>query len=54
MGLLNGLLSLPVAYARERGGTFVRLVRIGAGTISLVLGVALAGEFLSGGDLLGQ
>jgi len=54
MSLLSGLLSLPVAYARERGASFARQIRMVAGGISLVLGLALAGEIATGGDLLGQ
>jgi ABC-type nickel/cobalt efflux system permease component RcnA len=54
MTLLTGLLSLPVAYALERGTGFARQVRMAAGAISLVLGVALAGETLTGGALLGN
>jgi len=54
MSLLSGLLSFPVAYARERGAKFGGQVRLAAGAISLVLGLALAGEILSGGGLLGQ
>jgi hypothetical protein len=54
MTLLSGLLSLPVAYALQRGANFARLVRMAAGAISLVLGLALAGEIVAGGELLGR
>jgi len=54
MTLLSGLLSLPVAYARERGAAFARQVRMAAGAISLVLGLSLAGEIVAGGALLGD
>jgi hypothetical protein len=52
MTLLTGLLSLPVAYALHRGATFARQVRMAAGAISLVLGLALAGAIVTGGELL--
>jgi ABC-type nickel/cobalt efflux system permease component RcnA len=54
MSLLSGLLSFPVAYARERGAKFGGQVRLAAGAISLVLGLGLAGQIVSGGGLLGQ
>jgi ABC-type nickel/cobalt efflux system permease component RcnA len=54
MTLLSGLLSLPVSYALHRGATFARQVRIAAGAISLVLGLALAGEIVTGDELLGD
>ena len=54
MTLLTGLLSLPLAYARERGPAFVGQVRMVVGGISLVLGLVLAGQIVSGGDLLGR
>lgn len=53
MTLLSGLLSLPVAYALERGAGFARQVRMAAGAISLGLGLALAAEIVAGGELLG-
>ncbi len=54
MTLLSGLLSLPVAYALQRGAKFARLVRMAAGAISLVLGLSLAGQIVAGGELLGK
>jgi high-affinity nickel-transport protein len=54
MTLLSGLLSLPVAFARQRGAGFARRVRMTAGAISLALGLALAGEIVAGGELLGK
>lgn len=53
MTLLSGLLSLPVAYALERGAGFACQVRMAAGAISLVLGLTLAREIVAGGELLG-
>ncbi len=53
MTLLSGLLSLPMAYALERGAAFDRQVRMVAGAVSLVLGLSLAGEIAAGGSLLG-
>ncbi|MGH7394744.1 MAG: hypothetical protein ACREJF_04000, partial [Candidatus Methylomirabilales bacterium] len=52
MSLLSGLLSFPMAYALQRGAAFGGQVRMVAGCISLVLGLGLAGEIVSGGDLL--
>lgn len=54
MTLLSGLLSLPVVYALERGAGFARQLRVVAGAISLVLGLALAGEIWTGTELWGK
>ncbi|MCI0370893.1 MAG: urease accessory protein UreH [candidate division NC10 bacterium] len=54
MSVLSGLLSFPMAYAVQRGAAFGGQVRMVAGAISLVLGLGLAGQIVSGGDLLGQ
>jgi hypothetical protein len=51
MTLLSGLLSFPIAYAVRRGAAFAGQVRMVAGSISLVLGLALAGEIVAGGGL---
>lgn len=54
MSLLSGLLSLPMAYALQRGAAFAGQVRMLAGGISLVLGLGLAGQIAAGGILLGR
>ncbi len=54
MSLLSGLLSLPMAYALQRGAVFGGQVRMVAGACSLVLGLVLAGEIVTGGHLLGR
>ncbi|MBI3007618.1 MAG: urease accessory protein UreH [candidate division NC10 bacterium] len=54
MSLLTGLLSFPMAYAREREPAFAGQVRMVAGAISLVLGLGLAGQIAAGGILLGR
>jgi ABC-type nickel/cobalt efflux system permease component RcnA len=54
MSLLSGLLSFPMAYAREREPAFARRIRMVAGGISLVLGLGLAGQIAAGGILLGR
>ncbi|HEV8661862.1 MAG TPA: urease accessory protein UreH [Candidatus Methylomirabilis sp.] len=51
MTLLTGLLSFPIAYAVRRGAAFAGQVRMVAGSISLVLGLGLAGEIAAGGGL---
>ncbi len=54
MSLLSGLLSFPMAYAVQRGAAFGGQIRMVAGAVSLVLGLALAGETVSGEALLGR
>ena len=54
MSLLSSLLSVPMAYAVQRGAAFGGQVRMVAGAVSLVLGLALAGQIVSGGELLGN
>jgi len=54
MTLLTGLLSLPMAYALQRGVAFGGQVQMLAGGISLLLGLGLAGEIVAGGTLLGR
>lgn len=54
MTLLSGLLSFPMAYAREREPAFAGQVRMLAGGISLILGLGLAGQIAAGGILLGR
>ena len=54
MTLLSGLLSLPVAYALRRSARLARQIRMAAGGISLVLGLVLAGEIVTGGEFLGK
>ncbi|MGH7363092.1 MAG: urease accessory protein UreH, partial [Candidatus Methylomirabilales bacterium] len=54
MTLLSGLLSFPMAHAREWEPAFAGQVRMLAGGISLILGLGLAGQIAAGGILLGR